>query len=125
MDTRLTVRISAPKKDNLSDSQREFIARPTDRIEGAGLRVLPEVAGSDGVESRLSRIRQGHGVVVLAFSQWQSTRLYRAQKKSIVMPSEFSHIEAVMSVAAKRPLLVIRKRQLPRVVWCARGICPM
>jgi Predicted nucleotide-binding protein containing TIR-like domain len=112
MDTRLTVSISAPKMENLSEPQRQFLAALTDRIQRKGLRVLRHSATSDDAEDGLRQHGRCHGVVVLAFSQWQAERLYRAQGKTVVMPSEFCHIAAVMAVAARRPLLVLREKTL-------------
>jgi hypothetical protein len=110
MDRSLTISIDAPKMENLSKPQQRFLKELADRIASKGLRVLPESATSDDVETRFRKLRQCHGVVVLACSQWNAERLHRAQAKTVVLPSEFTHMTAVMAVAAKRPLLVLREK---------------
>jgi hypothetical protein len=111
-DTRLTVIISAAKKENLSEPQRQFLAGLEDRIRHKGLRILPESATSDSLEDRFEKVRQSHGVIVFACGQWEAGRLYRTQQKSVVFPSEFCHIMSAMAVTAKRPLLVIREKSV-------------
>jgi len=110
MDPRLTVSINAPKVENLSKPQRHFLEALSERIERAGFRVLPDSATNDSVEYRLNKIRRSHGVVVWACAQWKAERLFRAQDRTLVLPTEFSHIAAVMAVAARRPLLVLREK---------------
>jgi len=112
MDTRLAVALSSPATKNLSKPQLGFLSALQDRIERAGLRVIPDSASSDDVEHRLAKVRTCHGIVVLTCSQWKAERLYRGQDKAIVLPSEFSHIAAVMAVAAQRPLLVLREKNV-------------
>jgi len=109
IDTRLTVSISAPKERNLSERQRQFLAALTDRIRRKGLHILPDLPASADLEERLGKIPQCHGVVVFACSQWEAERLNRTQK-SVILTSEFCHIEAVMAAAARRPLLVLREK---------------
>jgi hypothetical protein len=62
------------------------------------------------VEQRLEKMSRCQGVVVVAYSQWEAERLYRQQDRTVIMPSEFGHIGAVMAVAARRPLLVLREK---------------
>lgn len=112
LDTRLTIRISSPKLENLSKAQRRFRDAIVDRIESKELRVLDDLAASANLEDGLAQFRMCHGVVVLAFSQWNAERLHREQNKSIVLTSEFSHIESVMAAACNRPLLVLRDKLL-------------
>jgi len=111
-DTRLTISLHAPNEENLSEPQQRFLEGLVDRIKRRGLRVLPDSPTTDDLEKRFEKLRHCHGVVVLAYSQWKAARLYRAQKRTIVMPSEFSHVAAVMAAAAKRPLLVLREKTL-------------
>jgi hypothetical protein len=110
LDVRLAVNLSSPKLENLSKPQERFLAALKDRLTGAGLRILPESASTDDVEQRLGAIRQCHGVVVLAFSQWQAARMYRVQEKKSVMPTEFTHLGVSMALAARRPLFLLREK---------------
>jgi len=112
IDSRLAVMISAAKKENLSEPQQQFLRALEDRIQRRGLRILPDSATSDKLGDRFGKIQQCHGVVVFACSQWEAERLYRPQEKSVILPSEFGHISAVMAVAARRPLLVLREKKV-------------
>jgi predicted nucleotide-binding protein len=111
-DARLAIKISSPKPDNMSKQQRVFLDAIRDRIERKGLRVLEDLAASANAEDLMTRFQLCHGVVVLAFGQWKAERLHRAQDASVILPSEFSHIESVMAAACKRPLLVLREKSL-------------
>ena len=112
LDTRLVVSISAPKQENLSKQQQRFMEALMARSESVGLRVLPDSTSSDTVLDGIGKYRTCHGVVMLAFSQWKAKRLYREQKKNVVLPTEFSHIKAVMAAATCRPLMVLREKSL-------------
>ncbi len=112
LDPRLTVSISSPRLENLSKPQRRFLDALQERIERAGLRVIPDSTTNDNVECRLNKIRRCQGVAVLAFSQWEAERIHRRQDRTIVLPAEFSHMTAVMAVAARRPLLVLREKSV-------------
>lgn len=112
IDSRLCVSISSPKSEHLSDSQRHFMAKLTELVQAKGLRVLPDSATTDDLATRLSKIRQCQGVVVLGFAQWRGEGVPPVQRKSVVMPSEFSHVAAAMAVAEGRPLLVLRQKSV-------------
>jgi hypothetical protein len=109
-DARLAVSLSSPKIENLSKPQKRFLAALRDCIANAGLRILSDSAPTDDVGQRLELVRQCHGVVVLAFSQWNAERIYKVQEKRLVMPTEFAHLAISMAVAARRPLLVLREK---------------
>jgi hypothetical protein len=110
--TPLVVSVYAGKEQNLSELQQPFLEALLDRIKRAGFRVRTEPAQSDGVEERLEAIRRSHGVIVVAFSQWEGHRLSRNQKKAVIFPSEFAHMACVMAVASKRPMLVLREKSV-------------
>jgi len=112
IDTRLTVTVSAPKEQNLSKSQRAFLSALANHLQRNDMRILRDSAASNDAEAEWARVRRCHGVIVLAFSQWNAQRLHRQKDKNVVMPTEFSHITAAMAVAAKRPLLVLREKEL-------------
>jgi len=131
IDARLTVSISAPKEQNLSRPQCQFLLALIQRIEREGLRVVHYSA--DDADTELVNVGRCHGMVVLAFSQWTAERAHRQQNKTIVVPTEFNHILATMAVATKRPLLVFREKvvaergvlrggYLPRVVKLPRQL---
>ena len=67
--------------------------------------------GSDTVRERFQYLRSSNGVIVLAMSQWRAKRLRRTQKEAI-LPSEFMHMVAAMTVAARKPLLVMREKSV-------------
>lgn len=109
-DVRLAINLISPKPENLSKPQERFLAALKDRLISAGLRILPDSASTDDARQRLEAIRQCHGIVVLAFSQWEAARMYKVQEKKWVMPTEFTHLGISMAVAARRPLLVLREK---------------
>src|SRR5262245_42581575 len=111
LDTRLTVLISCPKPENLSNQQGQFLKRLEECVERRGLRVLPEPAMTDSLSARYRKLRVADGILVIAFSQWRAERLHRKQYP-VLTPSEFSHIESAMAIAAGRPLLALREKDL-------------
>jgi len=109
-DARLIISLGSPRVVNLSKSQQRFLKAVRDHVTEAGFQVQPDSATTDDVEQRLESVRQCHGVIVLAFSQWNAARIHRKQSKTVVLPSEFNHLGVCMAVAARRPLLVLREK---------------
>ena len=64
-----------------------------------------------GFERRYELMQHCHGVVMIASAQWRSQRLYR-DERGIVGTSEFSHVASSMAVAAGKPLLVLRDKDV-------------
>lgn len=110
MDTRLRVSIQSAKLGNLSKGQQRFLNGLADRLERADLRIMPSGHDALTIDERLERVRRSHGMLILAFRQWEGHRVKRDAQKSVIFPSEFTHISAVMAVAAERPLLVLREK---------------
>jgi len=109
-DRRLTIALSSAGRDNLSKRQVRFAEALQQKLEGIGFRVLPDSPSSDRIEERLSRFRKCHGAIILVLSQWEGRRLHRDQDKTVILPTEFNHMAAVMAVAEKKPVLVLREK---------------
>jgi len=112
IDTRLNVIVSSPKTQNLTKQQERFLEAVKELLRSRGLRILPDSATSDTVEDDVAKSLRTHGVIVLAFVQWDARRVNRDRDKTVLMPSEFTHIKAVMAAATRRPLLVLREKSL-------------
>ncbi|HXJ86572.1 MAG TPA: TIR domain-containing protein [Candidatus Binatia bacterium] len=112
IESRLSVIISSPKVQNLSNPQRRFLEAVEELLRSKGLRILTESADSDTVIDDITKTNRCRGVLVLAFEQWNARRLNRDRDKDVVMPSEFTHIKAVTAAASRRPLLVLREKSL-------------
>lgn len=112
LDTRLAVIVSSPKIQNLSKQQQRFQKAVVELLRSRGLRILPDSVDSDNAEDDVAKSRLCHGVIVLAFAQWNARRVNRDRDKTIAMPSEFTHIGAATAVASRRPLLVLREKSL-------------
>jgi len=112
MDTRLKISIQSPRKENLTGRQQRFLGAIIDQIERSNFCVLPDSRSTAGIEERSHKIAHCHGVVVLAFSQWECRRLSRDEKKAVIFPTEFAHIGAVLATATRRPLLVLREKSV-------------
>jgi hypothetical protein len=50
--------------------------------------------------------------VILAFSQWEGHRFHRSKNQSAILPSEYTHITLSNAIEAKKPVLVIREKQV-------------
>jgi hypothetical protein len=121
MDTRLKVVVQSGKRENLSKQQRRFLAGLIDRLERADMKVMPQSPTTANVEKRLEKIRQSHGVIILAFAQWDACRVTRDENKHVIFPTEFTHINAAMAVGAARPLLVLREKSVAERGVLRRG----
>jgi hypothetical protein len=53
-----------------------------------------------------------HGVIALAFAQWECRRLSRDRNRSVIFPTEYLHIEAALATTTNRPLLVFREKSV-------------
>ena len=109
MDTRLKVAVQSGNRENLSKQQQRLLARLIDRLERANLSVMPDSTRAAPIDKRLEKIRNSDGVIVLAFRQWEGHRVAHEDTRNVIFPTEFTHIGAVMAVAAARPLLVLRE----------------
>lgn len=112
MDTRLIVGLAAPQEKNMSKRQQEFVTALRDRIEAENIRLELDGLDYHGLEERYDIVRRCHGVLVLAFAQWSSQRLYRDKDKFLLVPSEFTHVANAMAVASSKPLLVLREKDV-------------
>jgi hypothetical protein len=112
MDTRLIVRLAGPQEKNMSKRQQEFVSALRERIKAEGIRVELDGLDYDRLEERYEIVRRCHGVLVVALAQWRSQRLYRDEDRSVLGPSEFTHVANAMAVAAGKPLLVLREKDV-------------
>jgi predicted nucleotide-binding protein len=96
----------------MSRRQQRFAEALFKRIEAEGIR--PELDGLDfhRLEERFEHMRQCQGVLVLAFAQWRAQRLYRDEDKELTVTTEFVHIANSMAVAAGKPLLILREKDV-------------
>lgn len=107
-----TVRLAVPQKKNMSDSQWALVQALRARLEHEGLRNAYDGVDNDRLDQRHEQVRRSQGVIVLALPQWTAKRLYRDQDRSVITPMEFCHIAATMAVAAQKPLLVLRGKDV-------------
>ena len=112
MSNPLTIALSSPLEENMSDAQRVFFQALTEKLVNRGLRIAPDSSPIDSLETRYARIRASQGVLIFACSQWRAQRLYKRTKNAIITPTEFCHIQSSMAVAARKPLLVLREKAL-------------
>lgn len=110
MGTGHRVFIQSAKPENLSEIQTRFLETLIVHLKNEGLQIISD-RPNDSIKDRLETIRQSHGVIVLAFSQWKGQRTTR-ESGIQTFPSEFAHICAVMAVATSRPLLVLRDKSV-------------
>jgi hypothetical protein len=112
MNTQFVVLLAAPQAKNMSKRQQQFVKALQDRIGSEGIRL--EIDGRDfqGLEKRYELMRRCQGVLVIACAQWCSKRLYRDEDRSLIVPSEFTHVASAMAVAAGKPLLVLREKDV-------------
>jgi predicted nucleotide-binding protein with TIR-like domain len=111
MDNRLNIKLSSPLDKNLSEQQLETVKVFQQLLEKERFRVLKNLE-TDRIEEQYSRIQHCQGVIVVAFSQWQASRLFRDENKKRIIPSEYAHITNVMALTAKKPLLVFREKNV-------------
>jgi hypothetical protein len=104
--------LECARTENLTDLQRRFRDALVEHLDRSGLSVVRDWASTATVKQRLEYVRACHGVIVIAFSQWDARRLSRDKSKNAVFPSEFAHIGIALAVAAKRPLLVFREKEV-------------
>jgi hypothetical protein len=117
MDTRLKISVLSPRKANLTGRQQRFLEALIERIERSNFCVLPDSRPTAGIEERRDTIAHCHGVIALAFAQWECRRLSRDRDSAVIFPTEFLHIEAALATATNRPLLVLREKSVaPRGV---------
>ena len=121
MARRLRVSVQSGQVDNMSKQQRRFHAALIDRLGRADLDIMPGSRTSATIDDRFEKIRQSHGVIILAFSQWEGRRVTRDDKERAIFPSEFTHMNAVMTVAAAKPVLVLREKSVDERGALRRG----
>ena len=112
IETQPIIRVAVPQKKNLSHPQRAFVKALLARLKREGLTYRYDGVDTDRLALRLKRVQGSQGVIVLALSQWTAHRLYRDQDRPLIAPMEFCHIAATMAVAAQRPLLVLRGKEV-------------
>ena len=112
LHTPLTIALSSPLEENMSQEQRIFFEALTDKLTRRGFRIVPDSSPIDSLETRYARIRGSQGVLIYACSQWRAERLYKRKKNPAITPTEFCHIQSTMAVAARKPLLVLREKAL-------------
>lgn len=114
MDTRLKIRVLGPRDANLTARQQRFLQALIEQIERSNFCVLRGVTRrlTAGIEERRDKIAHCHGVIALAFAQWECRRLSRDRNRAVIFPSEYLHIEAVLATATNRPLLVFREKSV-------------
>jgi predicted nucleotide-binding protein len=113
MDTRLKVRVLGPRNENLTTRQQRFLETLIEQIERANFCILRGVTRpTAGIEERRDQIALCHGLIALAFAQWECRRLSRDRNRVLKFPTEFVHIEAALAAATKRPLLVFREKSV-------------
>jgi hypothetical protein len=106
----LFVTLNSPQEKNLSPNQKEVLAAVVQRLEAEGLSLRPD--SLDSIKELRNQINKSQGCVILAFSQWEGHRLYRSKNQSIIFPSEYTHITLSAAIEAKKPVLVIREKQV-------------
>jgi hypothetical protein len=109
--TQMSVQISHPKPENLSEEQQCFLEAIKEHVAKNGIELSPVSLLTDSMESRIRALSRVDGVLVIAFRQWRSERLYRDQSP-VITPSEFSHIDSALAVAGVKPLLLLRESEL-------------
>ena len=112
LHTPLTIALSSPLEENMSQEQRIFFEALSDKLTRRGFRIAPDSSPIDSLETRYARIRGSQGVLIYACSQWRAERLYKRKKNPAITPTEFCHIQSTMAVAARKPLLVLREKTL-------------
>jgi hypothetical protein len=112
MDTRLKISVLSPRKTNLSGRQRRFLEALTEQIERSNFCVIADSRPTARMEERRDKIAQCHGVIALAFAQWECRRLSRGENKAVIFPTEFLHIGVALATATHRPLLVFREKNV-------------
>jgi hypothetical protein len=112
MNTQPVVLLAAPQEKNLSKRQQQFMSALQKRIRSEGIRL--EIDGRDfqGLKERHGLVRRCQGVFVVVLAQWSAQRLYRDEDKSLIVPSEFTHVATALAVAARKPLLVLRDKSV-------------
>jgi hypothetical protein len=112
LDTRFGIVFSFQRRDNLSKGQLRFYDALQQRIQAAGLRILPGTRGTDRIEDLYSRVLASQGVAILVLGQWEGHRMNRDHEKAWTLASEFTHITAAMAVSAGRPILAMREKSV-------------
>jgi CAP12/Pycsar effector protein, TIR domain len=113
VDTRLRVFVQSAKRGNLTEQQQRFLDGLLDQLKRADLSVMQESPSTATIDERLEKARGSHGIIILAFAQWEGRRVTRGnEKKSAIFPSEFAHMSGVMAVVSGRPLLVLREKSV-------------
>jgi hypothetical protein len=111
MQQKYSIVLHCPRERNLSRVQKEILSALVTRLEKEGLSVvLGKMLGT--IDARFNQIQKSQGCVVLAFSQWTARRLHRNQNQEVIFPSEFAHVSATIAMAAKRPVLTLREKQV-------------
>jgi len=108
---KLLVTLNSPGEKNLSGRQMEFRAAIVQRMTSEGLSILHDSPSGD-IKGRFDQIKRSQGCVVLAFSQWDAHRLFRNQDRPIILPSEFAHVTSAIAMVARKPLLVLKEKQV-------------
>ena len=121
MDTRPVIYASKPQERNLSSQQWELVKGILRRIESGDTRLMPDSPESATLVQGYEYLHRSNGVLVIALSQWEAHRLHRDKTKNLVMPSEFTHLTNVMTMAAKKPLLVLREKTVAERGSLRRG----
>jgi hypothetical protein len=121
MDTRAKVKILSPKTKNMSGQQQAFLLALESRLDRANVQIAAEHASSANILERYDGIRDCDGVIILAFSQWEARRLEGNSKKSVVFPSEFTHIGMAQTLLSGRPFLMLRQKSVSERGALRRG----
>lgn len=96
----------------MSKLQKTFLSALIDKLTRRGLSIAPNSSPIDSLETRFRQVRNTQGVLIFACCQWEAKRLHRVQKRTVLTPTEFCHIQSTMAIAARKPLLVLREKAL-------------
>jgi hypothetical protein len=120
VDNRLSICLSTGLQKNLTKRQWQLVKALGKLIESEGIRVSKSLE-TDRIEERCNKVSRSQGALVAVFPQWEARRIVRDRQKTLLLPSEFSHIAIVMAVAAKKPLLVLRQKSVAERGSLRRG----
>jgi hypothetical protein len=108
---RLFVTLTCPSEKNLSNPQKSLLEAIINLLESEGLSILHDSPSGD-FKGRARQVNRSHGCIVIAFSQWEASRLHQDQDRRYIFTTEYAHVTSAVALEAGRPLFVLKDKQV-------------
>jgi hypothetical protein len=105
------VTLTCPSEKNLSDTQKALLDAIIKLLESEGLSILHDSPSGD-FKGRARQVKRSHGCIVVAFAQWEASRLRGNQDRPYIFTTEYAHVTSALALEAGRPLFVLKDKQV-------------